>query len=49
MTSLEEYYTDEMYLPMVNGASEGCFLTGILMILSGIKGCAWWNSYLGPW
>jgi len=28
-TTLEEYYTNLLYLPLINGAAEGCFVLAI--------------------
>lgn len=41
-TTIEEYYTNKMFLPKINGASEGCFLISLLMFFSGYVGPKWW-------
>lgn len=41
-TTIEELYTNKMFLPLVNGASEGCFLIGIFMFFTGYVGTGWW-------
>ena len=37
-TTLEEYYTHVLYLPIINGAAEGCFMVGFIFILTSILG-----------
>ncbi|EAS06711.3 CDP-alcohol phosphatidyltransferase (macronuclear) [Tetrahymena thermophila SB210] len=43
ITTLEEYYTDIMYLPLINGAAEGCFAVGFFIFVSGLYGPEFWG------
>lgn len=40
----EEFYLDEMILPIVNGPSEGLVMICTACCLSGINGCSWWQK-----
>lgn len=46
-TTLEEYYTNLMYLPIINGAAEGCFLVSLVFIFTGFVGNDFWIQDLG--
>jgi len=37
-STLEEYYTGELYLPLVNGANEGSVGIALFFLLSGLFG-----------
>lgn len=41
-TTLEEYYTNVLYLPCINGAAEGCFMVSLVFIFTGCVGNDWW-------
>jgi len=33
-----QYYTHIMYLPLINGAAEGCFAVGFFILISAVMG-----------
>lgn len=37
-TTLEEYYTNAMILPVINGPCEGCLVIGMFFLITGING-----------
>lgn len=43
-TTLEEYYTNALILPVVNGPSEGCLVIGFFFFVSAFFGCQFWNE-----
>jgi ethanolaminephosphotransferase len=43
-TTLEEYYTNAMILPVINGPCEGCLVIGMFFLITGINGCNYWNE-----
>eukprot|EP01016_Furgasonia_blochmanni_P055199 TRINITY_DN9196_c0_g2_i8.p1 TRINITY_DN9196_c0_g2~~TRINITY_DN9196_c0_g2_i8.p1 ORF type:complete len:378 (-),score=41.26 TRINITY_DN9196_c0_g2_i8:231-1364(-) len=49
LATWEEYYTGGLFLPIINGASEGNLFVGILLIFTGFTGSLWWKekSFLG--
>ncbi|EGR30174.1 hypothetical protein IMG5_139110 [Ichthyophthirius multifiliis] len=42
ITTLDEYYTDIMYLPLINGAAEGCFSIGVVYLFTAYMGNEYW-------
>eukprot|EP01017_Pseudomicrothorax_dubius_P043837 TRINITY_DN7360_c0_g2_i2.p1 TRINITY_DN7360_c0_g2~~TRINITY_DN7360_c0_g2_i2.p1 ORF type:complete len:330 (-),score=64.58 TRINITY_DN7360_c0_g2_i2:333-1322(-) len=40
----EQFFLDGLYLPIINGASEGSYLVVFLFIFSGIKGVSFWKE-----
>ncbi|EGR29150.1 hypothetical protein IMG5_162040 [Ichthyophthirius multifiliis] len=44
ITTIDEYYNDFMYLPWINGASEGCLAVGLFILFSAAFGPQWWGE-----
>jgi len=42
-TTLEEYYTHVMYLPALNGATEGILIVSGFILLPAYYGIEFWN------
>lgn len=43
-TTLEEYYTNALILPVINGPCEGCLTIGMFFLITAINGCNYWNE-----
>ena len=44
MTTLEEYYVGELYLPVGNAVSDGMPVTFLFYLISGIMGNSFWTQ-----